>query len=345
MTRTTPPRPADVAALFPRLAPLARTATRLHPRPGSPSPQDSSVGGPLLWPAAEPWPHCGGPHHAPAILPATSPADVRLLRELRAAARSRPQGARSYTPQERTVLDRINAGHPCPTGPVAMLAVAQLYVRELPVLRPPEGADLLQVLWCPFDHPAENMPRTELFWRSATTVGELLTTPPEPSAIQYDDYLPEPCLLSPEQITEYPLAVELDQDLRAQVQAWSARQKSGAEPGSAYDGAEHAYYDRELSVAPGWKAGGWAPWSFTDPAPRHCRVCGSRMEPMLTIASKERYADVDSWTPYEDRAAAARDAEYPDQARPTMITIGDGYNQQIYACPVAPEHPHTALVQ
>ncbi|MEU1478126.1 hypothetical protein ABZ458_23340, partial [Streptomyces sp. NPDC005760] len=44
---TTPPRLFDVTALFPQLAPLARTATRLHPRPGSPTVHDSSVGGPL----------------------------------------------------------------------------------------------------------------------------------------------------------------------------------------------------------------------------------------------------------------------------------------------------------
>ncbi|MEU7403556.1 hypothetical protein [Streptomyces sp. NPDC044948] len=31
---TTPPRPFDITALFPRLAPLARTATRLHPTTG-----------------------------------------------------------------------------------------------------------------------------------------------------------------------------------------------------------------------------------------------------------------------------------------------------------------------
>lgn len=55
MSFTTPPRPFD--ALFPQLAPLARTATRLHPRPGSPTAHDSSVGGPLLWPADEAWPY------------------------------------------------------------------------------------------------------------------------------------------------------------------------------------------------------------------------------------------------------------------------------------------------
>ncbi|MFD7973442.1 hypothetical protein ACFV5D_32975, partial [Streptomyces clavifer] len=53
MSFTTPPRPLDVTALFPQLAPLARTATRLHPRPGTPSVHDSSVGGPLLWPARD----------------------------------------------------------------------------------------------------------------------------------------------------------------------------------------------------------------------------------------------------------------------------------------------------
>lgn len=60
--RTTPPRPVDVTAVFPELAPLARPAIRLHPRPRSPSAGESSVGGPLLWPAEEPWPHCEASH-------------------------------------------------------------------------------------------------------------------------------------------------------------------------------------------------------------------------------------------------------------------------------------------
>ncbi|MGW9040462.1 hypothetical protein ACWGQ4_36565, partial [Streptomyces sp. NPDC055721] len=53
---TTQPRPFDVTALFPQLAPLARTATRLHPRPGAPTVHDSSVGGPLRWAPDEAWP-------------------------------------------------------------------------------------------------------------------------------------------------------------------------------------------------------------------------------------------------------------------------------------------------
>src|SRR5262249_6720429 len=56
MRRTTPPRPLDIALLFPELLLYSTTATRLHPRPGEPTADDSSVGGPLYWPAAEPWP-------------------------------------------------------------------------------------------------------------------------------------------------------------------------------------------------------------------------------------------------------------------------------------------------
>jgi hypothetical protein len=58
MVRTTPPRPVDIAAVVPGLAPLARTTVRLHPRPGEPTAADSSIGGPLLWPEGEPWPAC-----------------------------------------------------------------------------------------------------------------------------------------------------------------------------------------------------------------------------------------------------------------------------------------------
>ncbi|BBH67743.1 hypothetical protein ACTI_44280 [Actinoplanes sp. OR16] len=51
MARATPPRPLDITALFPELREHSTTATRLHPRPGAPTVADSSVGGPLLWPA------------------------------------------------------------------------------------------------------------------------------------------------------------------------------------------------------------------------------------------------------------------------------------------------------
>jgi hypothetical protein len=88
---TTPPRLFDVTALFPQLAPPARTTTRLHPRPGSPTVHDSSVGGPLMWPSDEPWPHCVEPHDSEAADEMHSPDEIRHLREITGI---RPRGER-----------------------------------------------------------------------------------------------------------------------------------------------------------------------------------------------------------------------------------------------------------
>ncbi|MCX5388822.1 hypothetical protein [Streptomyces sp. NBC_00094] len=343
-TPTTPPRPFDVTTVFPQLAPLARTATRLHPRPGLPSPQDSSIGGPLLWPAGEQWPHCDGPHVVDGMNLALSPADVRLKRRIRAASRGR-----ALTPQERKTLERIHPPREYPhklavapyEGSVAMLPVAQLYARDVPDLQTPEGTDLLQVLWCPFDHPI--MPKTALFWRAAATVADILATPPEPPAMQFDDYLPEPCLLNPEQVTEYPDHLELSKELQEQLGNWSLWQVADTGVDNAYASYPQEFYDSELAGAPGWKVGGWPRWGATDPTPRICPTCNSDMDALLTIATFE--GDDSSWLPHEEPADEPPTGfDQFDPRQPTAVQIGSGYDQQLYVCPTAPEHPHAELM-
>ncbi|MFB7648064.1 hypothetical protein ACFC0S_14935 [Streptomyces sp. NPDC056084] len=347
MRRTTPPRPLDIAALFPELAPLARTATRLHPRPGSPSPHDSSVGGPLLWPAHEPWPHCEERHVWDGRNSILSPEDVRLLRRNRAEAASRrlrdPQGPWA-TPEELAISERIKAGRPWPEGSIAMLPVAQLYLRDVPLLKPPgqSDADLLQVLWCPFDHPAH--PRTALFWRSTATVVDALDAPPEPPAIQFPTYLPEPCLLAPEQVTEYPHYLELSTELQEQLADWSKWQAAGSALDSSYEPAPDELYTDVLSISPGWKAGGWTRWGLTDPTPRVCAECGTEAVPLLTIATTE-WDDSDSWEPEEDRANPVPLLPGIPPANFTRIDIARGYDLQLHVCPASPDHPHIELVQ
>ncbi|MFI6170426.1 hypothetical protein ACIBCN_26840 [Nocardia sp. NPDC051052] len=217
MTRTTPPRPVDPVAVFPELAALARTATRLHPRPGTPSPHDSSIGGPLLWPADEPWPHCSGDDHDPLMFPAVSLLDATLQRRIRVASKHR-----AYTDEERAILAGIEELDE-PEEPIAMLPVAQLYLRDVPGLRPPEGADLLQVLWCPFEHD-DVMPKTALFWRSAAAVTDPLLDPPEPASVASSDYVPAPCVLDPEQVIEYPSSLEVEDMLRQRLHQWTMAQ-------------------------------------------------------------------------------------------------------------------------
>ncbi|WP_407565641.1 hypothetical protein [Streptomyces sp. 184] len=293
-TRTTPPRPADVSVLFPGLAPLARAAIRLHPRPGSPSPQDSSVGGPLLWPAAEPWPHC-------------------------------------------------ELWHEGVDGPIAMVPVLQLHVRDVPLLQPPGRADLLQVLCCTFEHPPEYKPPTALVWRSAAEVTDVLAAPPEPHAVEYDSYIPKPCVLAPEEITEYPDLLAVDKETHQQLADWNTWRSAGVEVDGSYEIAPQEFYGNELSVAPGWKVGGWPSWGLTDPVARFCIACGAEMSPLVTIASNEWDASSHGWVPYEDRELAAlRNAA---AANPPGVTVSRGNHLQLYVCPDHPYHPHTDLIQ
>ncbi|MFE2303240.1 hypothetical protein ACFXAW_34165 [Streptomyces sp. NPDC059445] len=338
MSRTTPPRPLDVTAPFPELAPLARSAVRLHPRPGAPTVADSSIGGPLLWPADEPWPTCAD-HDAPTHY-GLAPGDVRLGRRILADAWTRPgaEGADLLTPEEREIVDRAASETDIPQdGPVPLIPVAQLYAADIPSLPRPAGTDLLQVLWCPFDHDEDYLPAAALYWRASADITDPLPAPPEPSVIGTDDYLPEPCLLHPETVTEYPAPHELPEELADRIHGWEAEQNPDDE-----DGIEVVDYQYDLSVAPGCKLGGYGPWSFSDPFPMSCPECGSDVRPLLTVDGAE-WDGNKSWRPLED--ADYDGLHFLGPACSTRLTIGRSYNMQLYVCVASYDHPHVQNMQ
>jgi hypothetical protein len=260
------------------------------------------------------------------------------------------------TPEEEAIkaqnaarlAERLDAGPPPADCPVPMLPVAQLYLRDIPLLRPPGPADLLQVLWCPYDHDPDHKPLTALFWRSAAEVGDILATPPEPYEVNWEGYLPEPCVLAAEAITDYPDSLDLSPQTRLMVEDWSRWQAAGADINSSYAKYPRDFYDVHLADAPGWKVGGWPPWGRTDPNPRYCTVCEVRMVPLLTIASREwDGGEGHSWAPYEDQAAADTTGHCCGQrpSQPTKVEVGSSDSMQIYICPASSEHPHTDLIQ
>ncbi|MFE5808825.1 hypothetical protein [Streptomyces sp. NPDC056491] len=297
--RTTPPRPLDVESLLPALAAHRRTATRLHPRPGTPGPHDSHVGGPLLWPAGEPWPVCTTPHR------------------------------RAPGPE-----------------PLPLLALAQLRTQDVPDLPAgPDGCDLLQVFWCPFDAhgPTGYGMYVHLRWRRAAEVRSVAAEQPRPPAVGFDGYLPEPCVLHPEQVTEYPYIELLTGELGAAVEEWEDAQEEAAYEAEEEareedeeDGGEDRLptYQSDLSVAPGWKAGGHAAWNLTGPGAMDCDACGSPMELLLTVATNEWHADSRSWIPLED-----------GPRNPTGVVVGNHGRLNVFACPGDPAHPHGFSVQ
>ncbi|MEU9865462.1 hypothetical protein AB0D99_31800 [Streptomyces sp. NPDC047971] len=84
------PTPFDVEAVFPELAGMAREATLLYPRTGQPSTADSSIGGPLLWPADEPWPMCTEPDHYKPLAAPVGPEPVAMVPIVQLYARDVP---------------------------------------------------------------------------------------------------------------------------------------------------------------------------------------------------------------------------------------------------------------
>ncbi|MGW1867583.1 hypothetical protein ACWCPS_18680 [Streptomyces mauvecolor] len=184
MSLTVPPLPVGIAEHFPALAPYARTVTLLYPRIGTPGREDSSLGGPLLWPAEEAWPSCTAADH--------------------------------YNPAR----DCAVVG----PAPVAMVPVLQLFARDVPALVFPPGTDVLQVLWCPLVHSEHDQwsPVPVLRWRSTAEVlpQPLLEQAPLPYEFD-DDYVPRPCAVHPTETVEYPNG-DLPAELCERVGKWSS---------------------------------------------------------------------------------------------------------------------------
>ncbi|MFD3726572.1 hypothetical protein [Streptomyces sp. NPDC058671] len=367
MPRTTPPRPVDIEALFPALASHRRTTTRLHPRRGTAKPEESSVAGPLLWPADEPWPTCTSVHRKGRghLL-----SDIRLRRRIEDEARGR-----DCTAEERRLLDGMTRGTHAPAlrddDPLPMLAVAQLHTRDVPDLVAPEGHDVLQVFWCPFEvHGPNRTIDVTLRWRRSADVGAVLTPQPEPPVAGREECVPTSCVVHPEQVVEHEYLGLLDEGLQGEIAAWEESllgEEDDDDDDAPYDGDDTGHssvsyatyeeyeaamaaararepeeldYMSDLSVAPGWKVGGFASWHLTDPAPVDCAACGTAMPPLLTVDATERDGASGSWLPREDRDAA----DDPAVVDPVGVHLGRGL-MRVHTCPNDPNHPHRLSFQ
>ncbi|MEU6066758.1 hypothetical protein ABZ864_20290 [Streptomyces sp. NPDC047082] len=126
------------------------------------------------------------------------------------------------TDEEREVLASLGHEHRVSglgdTDPIPLVPLAQLFARDVPGLVVPEGRDLLQVLWYPFDaHGSPPAPDVHLVWRGAAEIGDLLAGPPLPAVVGHEGYVPEPCTLHPEQVTEHEWAELLPKDLQLRL--------------------------------------------------------------------------------------------------------------------------------
>ena len=87
-------------------------------------------------------------------------------------------------------------------------------------------------------------------------------------------FVPDPCVLDPERVTEYP-TYDLPDDVWSQIDETLKRIE--ADTGWQYD---------DLAVASGTKTGGYPGWTQPPDWPV-CR-CGTQMEHLLTVACQTR---------------------------------------------------------
>lgn len=173
-TMITPPFAPEILAEHPELTALGRTATRLHPRRGTPGVGDSHVGGPLAWPADEPWPVC-----------------THELRDGRRHATGNPLVAIAQLwASDIPDLPR--------TGEHGETDADLLQVLWCPVEHLRDAAG-----------PAVQVRRR----RAADLPADLLTDPPQ-GDVQHAGWVPTPCLLHPERIVDHPSAEGLPPAVR-----------------------------------------------------------------------------------------------------------------------------------
>lgn len=205
-----------------------------------------------------------------------------------------------------------------------MLPVLQLFRGDVPALGFPDGKDVLQILWCPFDaHGEGNEIDVRLVWRNSTLTSTQLTEVPEIKVVGRGGYVPDACVLQPEQIIEHQTFELLPEALQESLEEWED-----------WDNEESPHYQYDLSVAPGWKAGGFASWHLTGPQRMVCD-CGAPMQLLVTIDSKEWDNGSLSWRPVEDAETPAHGI-----STPTRVVVGRAGALRIFVCTIDASHPH-----
>ncbi|MFJ8544977.1 hypothetical protein ACIRFH_23665 [Streptomyces sp. NPDC093586] len=285
---------------------------------------DSSVGGPFLWPSTEPWPVCTIPHKRGS---GYRYSDVLREREiLEHAWRRDPRSGPNA--EEREELAGFKRGRHAPhltdTDPIPLLAVAQLYRRDVPGLPDAGTGDLLQVFWCGFERHGHTRhePYVHLRWRWAEDVDTPLAENPAPEVVGREELVPNPCVLHPEEIVEHPYLMALDPNLQDRIMAWAGPDDEGDR------------YISDLSTAPGWKVGGYIAWNLTGPRPLICSDCGAELAPLLTADEREWDPSTTSWIPMEDQ----HDTDTMWANGPTEVSPGRG-RLTVAVCPRDPHHP------
>ncbi|MFK0159718.1 DUF1963 domain-containing protein [Streptomyces sp. NPDC090499] len=228
--------------------------------------------------------------------------------------------------------DEDHGGSGPGAGAMPLVPVLQLFATDVPELPFPAGTDVLQVLWCPFEHGY--IPQPKLYWRDSSTCEGELTEYPRPEGAE-EDYLPDPCVLHPERVVDYP-SWDLPDEIAEALEERFARVEK--ETGWSYW--------QHLSVADGVKVGGYPTWT-QEPFWPDCAACGQAMDHLLTVNSAEFDGESwRAWLPVEDTPETGTiwDLPYDDRRliqSPPGLTFGDMGGIYLFTCQHCPDRPYS----
>jgi hypothetical protein len=196
-----------------------------------------------------------------------------------------------------SVLDDGSEWPSCQEHGCAFVPAIQLLAADVPTVPMPKGKRVLQVLWCPFEHPVTSkreMPTLTLVqvrWLGVGDTSERPAQPPPPAA----PHVVRECTLNPETIEEYPSVFALPFDLSTDLEGSKELIDLGAKHEELpLDGSY--VYQNYLGAAAGTKVGGHPRWIQ---GPQFPRCCGRPMEHLLTFASVEWHGA--RWRPLEEK--------------------------------------------
>ncbi|RRS00416.1 hypothetical protein EIW28_07565 [Glycomyces terrestris] len=165
-----------------------------------------------------------------------------------------------------------------------------------------------------------------MFWRNSGAFTGTATQPPETTVAGCKDYVPGRAPSPPSRSPTTPTTT--CSPPTSVHKEWERDENSGAY--------------RDNAVVPGRKSGGWsAPWGLFEAFDVRCG-CGAPAQPLLDIAMTEWDREtVTHWMPVEERhlvGAAVQALADPD------LTIGCGYDLQIFHCTTDPAHPPVTIM-
>ena len=189
----------------------------------------------------------------------------------------------------------------CETHETNHIGILQLTKDDVPELGFPDGCEIFQLTFCPFDHDDAYCPDVSGRWLSRSGDHIQHSSNPSFKPPEYE-YIPNECGIYPERVQEYPHVDELPEGLQKKIR--EDRRLVGA-VGEWLDAPDDesapvTSYSYFLSVADGTKVGGHVNW-IQVPESSRCPKCSRWTEHLLTIASWEWDGGTfHRWKPLED---------------------------------------------